>query len=424
MPNTIKLKRGNQATLPSLQVGEPAFTLDTKKLYVGTEEGNIPVGANGDNSTINTNPSGDLQALGNLNRNTSTAKYDWIGTLSEYNTQVGNGTIQSNWVCFITDDNGSFVPVDSTPVGSVQAWPSDTPPEGYYICDGSAKSKIGDAELYAVIGDTYGSDETTFNLPDYRGLMLVGKNSSDTDFNELGKTGGSKTHIQTIEEMPNHSHPVTYNTNGAGSNTGGTVALASSTSSSTFPSGSAGGGQAMDIMNPYSVCNYIIKYRKSSVTMLSSSDILQMIKSALIQDAEKKHPVGSLEFNVSGNNPNSYLGVGTWELWGSGRVPVGIDTSDGDFNIVEKTSGSKSHYHTPGDTLTACIGSPTGNANAIGFSGTQPAGPNSIYSVGNSTSSTTNGHPGRSHNTLLTGHTQYSSSVQPSIVCYMWKRVS
>jgi hypothetical protein len=34
---TIKLKRGQSANLPSLtlEAGEPAFTLDTKKLYVG-----------------------------------------------------------------------------------------------------------------------------------------------------------------------------------------------------------------------------------------------------------------------------------------------------------------------------------------------------------------------------------------------------
>ena len=36
----IKLKRGNKANLPSLEVGEPAFCLDTNELYVGTASGN------------------------------------------------------------------------------------------------------------------------------------------------------------------------------------------------------------------------------------------------------------------------------------------------------------------------------------------------------------------------------------------------
>jgi len=37
----IKLKRGNQANLPVLDNGEPGFTQDTKKLYIGTPSGNI-----------------------------------------------------------------------------------------------------------------------------------------------------------------------------------------------------------------------------------------------------------------------------------------------------------------------------------------------------------------------------------------------
>lgn len=42
-------------------------------------------------------------------------------------------------------------------------------------------------------------------------------------------------------------------------------------------------------------------------------------------------------------NPSTYLGFGTWVLWGSGRVPVGVDTSQTEFNTVEKTGGEKSH---------------------------------------------------------------------------------
>ncbi len=32
---------------------------------------------------------------------------------------------------------------------------------------------------------------------------------------------------------------------------------------------------------------------------------------------------------------------GTWVAWGAGRVPVGVNTSDTDFNTVNKTGGSK-----------------------------------------------------------------------------------
>jgi len=40
MASVIRIKRGNQANLPRLQVGELAFTLDTKRLYIGTLTGN------------------------------------------------------------------------------------------------------------------------------------------------------------------------------------------------------------------------------------------------------------------------------------------------------------------------------------------------------------------------------------------------
>lgn len=40
-----------------------------------------------------------------------------------------------------------------------------------------------------------------------QGRTLVGVNSADSDFNAVGKTGGSKTHQLTINEMPRHNHP-------------------------------------------------------------------------------------------------------------------------------------------------------------------------------------------------------------------------
>ena len=50
--NTIKLKRGRHENLPVLAVGEPAFTTDTKELYIGTATGNVKISA--DIDEINT----------------------------------------------------------------------------------------------------------------------------------------------------------------------------------------------------------------------------------------------------------------------------------------------------------------------------------------------------------------------------------
>lgn len=39
-----------------------------------------------------------------------------------------------------------------------------------------------------------------------KGRVLVGLDENDTDFNEIGKKGGEKTHTITINEMPSHKH--------------------------------------------------------------------------------------------------------------------------------------------------------------------------------------------------------------------------
>ena len=59
-----------------------------------------------DETTITYNASDKLQASGALNRRNNTAKYDWIGTLSEYQTAVAGGLIPANYICYITDDTG------------------------------------------------------------------------------------------------------------------------------------------------------------------------------------------------------------------------------------------------------------------------------------------------------------------------------
>ena len=45
------------------------------------------------------------------------------------------------------------------------------------------------------------------------------------------------------------------------------------------------------------------------------------------------YPVGSVYINASvATNPGTLLGFGTWVAFGAGRVPVGIDSSDSDFD--------------------------------------------------------------------------------------------
>lgn len=91
------------------------------------------------------------------------------------------------------------------------------------------------------------------------------------------------------------------------------------------------------------------------------------------------YPVGSIYMSVNSNNPATYWG-GTWVAWGSGRVPVGVNTSDQNFSTVEKTGGSST---IPSATSQITSGSTT------------------IYTLTND-----------------------NDNLQPYITCYMWKRTA
>lgn len=94
------------------------------------------------------------------------------------------------------------------PTGEISMWATGSAPTGWLICDGSAISRTTYAALFAVIGTVYGAGDgsTTFNLPNLKGRVVVGRDSADADWDTLGETRGSKTHTLTISEMPVHSH--------------------------------------------------------------------------------------------------------------------------------------------------------------------------------------------------------------------------
>lgn len=61
--------------------------------------------------------------------------------------------------------------------GTIVAWPHDTAPDGWLICNGAAYSTNAPyANLFSAIGWRYSTDisSETFNVPDYRGVVLRG----------------------------------------------------------------------------------------------------------------------------------------------------------------------------------------------------------------------------------------------------------
>ena len=81
------------------------------------------------------------------------------------------------------------------------------------------------------------------------GKVLVGVDSSDTDFDTIEEPGGSKTHTLTVAEMPAHTHTYDNQEFIADSTSGGDIRPKGSNVSNT--SGSTGGGAAHSIVQPY-----------------------------------------------------------------------------------------------------------------------------------------------------------------------------
>lgn len=94
------------------------------------------------------------------------------------------------------------------PAGTITAYGGSAAPSGWLLCDGSNVSRTTYADLFAILGTSYGSGDgtTTFGLPNLKGRVPVGRDSTQTEFDTLGETGGAKTHTLTTSEMPSHNH--------------------------------------------------------------------------------------------------------------------------------------------------------------------------------------------------------------------------
>lgn len=95
-------------------------------------------------------------------------------------------------------------------VGSIIISTSSVIPTGYLVCDGSAVDRSQYADLFAVIGTTYGPGDglSTFNLPNLSGKVAVGPTSGLV----LGSVGGEATHVLQSSEIVAHTHDVPSHT--------------------------------------------------------------------------------------------------------------------------------------------------------------------------------------------------------------------
>ena len=119
-------------------------------------------------------------------------------------------------------------------------------------------------------------------------------------------------------------------------------------------------------------------------------------------DYDTIFPIGKVEIFFDSLDHSNYLGL-TWEQVGAGRVPVGLDTNDTDFNTIGKTGGSKelqAHRHKTGIQAS--------------YYGNGPAGSDTCKVLLDTSNGITTSETG-------TGN---SGNLQPYIVMAFWKRVS
>lgn len=180
------------------------------------------------------------------------------------------------------------------PVGGVVPFAGTSAPDGWILCYGQVLNSTSSpeyADLYTVIGNTYGgSDNTDFQVPDLRGVVVAGKDdmggvTGSYDLTStygptgstLGSTGGEQSSTLVAANNGPHDHYLFYNTTG-GTNyisnpehtvdKGGAGGAGNNEYSMRGRSGTAnigkssssGSGTAFSNMQPTIILNYIIKY--------------------------------------------------------------------------------------------------------------------------------------------------------------------
>lgn len=118
------------------------------------------------------------------------------------------------------------------PIGGIIIWSGAIAniPSGWHICDG------------------------TEGTPDLTDRFVLHADADSDGTNNVGDTGGEKTHTLTINEMPSHTHNVPWGTSGGSSTlspTGG--------KQGDVVTSSVGGGNAHNNRDKYYALAYIMK---------------------------------------------------------------------------------------------------------------------------------------------------------------------
>lgn len=165
------------------------------------------------------------------------------------------------------------------PVGAVLPFAGSVAPSGWLLCAGQSLVRAEYAALFTAIGTSFGSASgTTFNIPDLRGRVALGRDNmggtpanrvtvsvSNLNANNLGAGGGSQQlhqHSHGITD-PGHAHGTGTVNSGPGQGViefdGASASYGSTETAVTgITIGNAGSGNSQNIQ-PSLVLNYIIR---------------------------------------------------------------------------------------------------------------------------------------------------------------------
>jgi len=141
-------------------------------------------------------------------------------------------------------------------------------PKGWAQCNGQLLPINQNQALFSLLGTTYGGDgRVNFALPDFRGRTAIHQGSGFIE----GQRGGEEAHTVITPEMPSHTHTVNSNLQ---PNPATLAVLAGNllgvlttpiykqpsnlTTLQPATIGNAGGSQAHNNLQPYSVFNFCI----------------------------------------------------------------------------------------------------------------------------------------------------------------------
>lgn len=167
----------------------------------------------------------------------------------------------------------------TVPTGAVMPYAGATAPTNYLMCTGQAVSRTTYLDLFTLISTTYGIGDgsTTFNVPNLKGSVPVGLDST-TVFTPIAATGGATTVTLTTANLASHTHVQDAHVHalvnaGVGTTIGTTASNGFITGTATADASggyrgittvtavnqNAGSGTAHNNLQPYLVLNYIIK---------------------------------------------------------------------------------------------------------------------------------------------------------------------